>query len=749
MWRKRQSWKAVRLRLAARRPLLVVLLLLIVGHTEAVDAAPPSRGDASLETGVPEPAPKQIRNLLDALNEPEIRQWLEHQERSSRAGSESTMQTGFQDLFQHYMDAVRGHLLFIVRNVPELPKELAAAARRVSDASSETGAVRVLARVVAVVGSGLGAEALFRRATRGRRKRIIDARFDTVGERVGIVPVRLFYALLTPLIFAAGSLGGFLLVDWPPLIGALVLDGLLAVILVRFALTLGWFVLSPDTERFRLVPMSDPAARFWYRSFAALAATASFGWATSVLAARLGFSEPARMLATHIVGLALVAMAIWIVWSGRRSAMTPARTAVTETGATSHAVALLPVLATILLPLIALLLMAGANGAAWFLIVAASLPAAITIARRAVMNLLRPVDPAPSATALSPAYAAVVERGVRAILIIIAALVLARAWELDMAAFAARETFAMRVLRGSLDGVIVFLTADLVWQLIKIAIDRKLNSTGDLAAAEALSEEEIRKRARVRTLLPIVRNILLAALISVAVLTALSAMGIQIGPLLAGAGVVGVAVGFGAQTLVKDIIAGIFLLLDDAFRVGEYIVSGNIRGTVESFSLRSVRLRHHRGQLHTVAFGDLKEITNYSRDWVIDKIQIGVSYDTDLDAVKHVVKQVSAEIMEDPELAAVIIEPLKSQGVYRMDDFAIHIRLKITTKPNEQFLVRRAIYHKIKKAFDASGIKFANPTVTVAVADSDKAVAAAAAAHQALKPTQSPPAAALYGNRLR
>ena len=151
-------------------------------------------------------------------------------------------------------------------------------------------------------------------------------------------------------------------------------------------------------------------------------------------------------------------------------------------------------------------------------------------------------------------------------------------------------------------------------------------------------------------------------LVVMAVLMALSALGVQIGPLLAGAGVVGVAVGFGAQTLVKDIISGMFYLLDDAFRVGEYIMSGSYKGTVESFSLRSVKLRHHRGPLTTVPFGELGAVQNLSRDWVIDKINIGVTYDTDLDKVKRIVKQVSKEIMADPELAPNIIEPLKIAG---------------------------------------------------------------------------------------
>ena len=116
---------------------------------------------------------------------------------------------------------------------------------------------------------------------------------------------------------------------------------------------------------------------------------------------------------------------------------------------------------------------------------------------------------------------------------------------------------------------------------------------------------------------------LFVVLTVMAALMALSALGVQVGPLIAGAGVVGVAIGFGSQTLVKDVISGVFFLLDDAFRVGEYIESGSIRGTVEGFSLRSIKLRHHRGYLHTVPFGSLDKITNYSRDWVIDKVTLG------------------------------------------------------------------------------------------------------------------------------
>ena len=151
---------------------------------------------------------------------------------------------------------------------------------------------------------------------------------------------------------------------------------------------------------------------------------------------------------------------------------------------------------------------------------------------------------------------------------------------------------------------------------------------------------QARRRQRLNTLLPILRNFLMVLLLVVSILMILDSLGIQIGPLLAGAGVVGIAVGFGAQTLVKDIISGIFYLLDDAFRVGEYIQTSSHKGTVESFSLRSVKLRHHRGPLTTVPFGELGAVQNQSRDWVIDKMTIGVTYDTDLEQVRKLIKQV-------------------------------------------------------------------------------------------------------------
>jgi small-conductance mechanosensitive channel len=282
--------------------------------------------------------------------------------------------------------------------------------------------------------------------------------------------------------------------------------------------------------------------------------------------------------------------------------------------------------------------------------------------------------------------------------------------------------------------VVILLLADVLWQVVKAAIDRKLadaDGPTEPGTAEAI------QRARLRTFLPIFRNIFFVVIAVMAGLMALSSLGVEIGPLIAGAGVVGVAVGFGAQTLVKDVISGIFYLLDDACRVGEYIQSGSHKGTEESFSLRSVKLRHHRGPITTVPFGQLGAVENMSRDWVIDKFTIGITYDSDIERARKLVKAVGQELKADPEFGPHIIEPLKMQGVEQFGDYAVQIRCKMMTKPGEQFVIRRKAFARIKQLFDENGIKFAFPTVQVAGGEE----AAPAAARQALQTVETASAA--------
>ena len=277
----------------------------------------------------------------------------------------------------------------------------------------------------------------------------------------------------------------------------------------------------------------------------------------------------------------------------------------------------------------------------------------------------------------------------------------------------------------------IFLTVTLsylIWQIACFYIAGRLGEIGTTAGLGATARPPT-IGSRLHTMLPLARLVLGIAIAVLATLTILSRLGVNIAPLIAGASVLGLAVSFGSQTLVKDIISGFFYLVDDAFRVGEYIQSGNYRGVVESFSLRSVKLRHQNGPLFTVPFGMLGAIQNMSRDWAIEKLTIGVTYDTDIDKARKIIKKVGQELKNDPELAAGIIEPLKMQGVQAFGDFAIQLRMKMMTQPGDvQFLARRRALALIKRAFDANGINFAYPTVQVAGGNAAGAADAASAA---------------------
>ncbi|MBL4725543.1 MAG: mechanosensitive ion channel family protein, partial [Rhizobiaceae bacterium] len=222
------------------------------------------------------------------------------------------------------------------------------------------------------------------------------------------------------------------------------------------------------------------------------------------------------------------------------------------------------------------------------------------------------------------------------------------------------------------------------------------------------------------TLLPLIRNVLVTTIVILTGMVLLSNMGVDIAPLFAGAGVIGLAVGFGAQTLIRDIFSGGFFLFDDAFRKGEYIELDNIRGTVEKISLRSFQLRHHNGPLHTVPFGEIKQLTNFSRDWVMMKLPLRVTYDTDVERVRKLVKKLGQKLLENEEIGDMFLQPLKSQGVYKMEDSAMIIRIKFMAKPGDQFVMRKIVYAEIRDLFERENIKFAHKEVTVRIAEEPK-----------------------------
>ncbi|NVO55132.1 mechanosensitive ion channel [Rhodobacteraceae bacterium B1Z28] len=306
---------------------------------------------------------------------------------------------------------------------------------------------------------------------------------------------------------------------------------------------------------------------------------------------------------------------------------------------------------------------------------------------------------------------------------LIVIFMISRAWQLDLRHVASAGIGA-EVGGAVIEFLLIIAVGYILNEVVSLWANRRLAK--EQTSAEAVDEEAGGEGggaggSRLATVLPLLR---ITAQVTIAVifgLLALGALGINITPLLAGAGVLGLAIGFGAQKLVADIVGGVFFLIDDAFRVGEYVDVGGTMGTVERISIRSMQLRHHRGLVHTIPYGEIQKLTNFSRDWVIMKLKFTVPFDTDPNKVKKIFKKIGAEMMEDETHKAGFLQPFKSQGVFDFDDVGMIIRGKFMAKPGAQFTLRKEIFNRVKTEFKANGIDFARREVRVAIPGLDEA----------------------------
>ena len=351
---------------------------------------------------------------------------------------------------------------------------------------------------------------------------------------------------------------------------------------------------------------------------------------------------------------------------------------------------------------------------------------------------------ADGAPAIHPRGAEALTRCIRLAVLLIAATTLVRIWTVDIGGMMANDDYSRLARSLTAAGITVF-GAFCAWELVSYFTDRYSQTHHSLALPPGIgdTEEEVPLSAasRVATMMPLLRIALVATISVLAVLTVLSQLGVNVTPLIAGASIFGLAISFGSQTLVKDVVSGVFYLVDDAFRVGEYIDCGKAKGTVEGFTLRSLRLRHQNGPVHTIPYGQLGQITNYSRDWATIKFTLRFAHETDLEKLRKAVKKVGQEMLEDPEMKDEFLTPLKMQGIFDIVDSAMVVRFKFTVKPNKPTFVQREALKRLVRILPEQGIQFATGTVSVKTLGGQlvpEAVAAAASASTATIPAPTP-----------
>ena len=516
--------------------------------------------------------------------------------------------------------------------------------------------------------------------------------------------------------FAAVAGAAMLAVAHDGLARPIAVAAIVAVASTRLAVAAARAILAPLAPQARLLPVDDRRAAYltvWLRRFATVGI---YGFAATGLLADLGTPGSAAALLERAVGLALALMAVVVILQSREAAAAwirahpaggggrMARHRLADVWHIPAAVAVAALFAAWALRVedgFAFLLRGFAvTGAAAFGALLASTLIGRLLGRlfRVRADLSRRF---PGLERRTGRYASLAGGGLNAVVWLVALALALEAWGVEAVALATSPA-GLDALGRLASVVAVVAIAVVGWELGDGAI------SGYLRRSEGGAPNP-----RISTLLPLARNGLMVAIGTVATIAVLAEIGLDVAPLLAGAGVVGLAIGFGAQTLVKDVIAGAFILFEDQFSVGDWIEAGGRMGGVESISIRAVRLRDIDGYVHTVPFGEIATLTNMMRDFGYAVIDVGIAYQENTDRVIEVVRAVDAEARGNPDLAERLSGELEVMGVNALGDSSVTVRVRIRTRAGCQWGVRREYLRLIKLRFDEAGIEIPFPHVTV------------------------------------
>ena len=757
--------------LRSGRPLLAAILLFFAASAAAPSAIaqePGAEGPAGSSAKLPANlAASDVEALLARLPDDQVRALLLDQLKAAARARDAAANAAQDDGLVGGVDASGVKLKQTVEaTVASLDTIPAAAANVYRRITTGPGIGEGLLRIVFLAFSfavllaiGAAAEAWYHRRTTEIRARIAGAPPGSAGVRIGRGLLRAFLDLMALGAFALPVVVTFVLVEPPnETARTFVAAYFAAILIVRLAGLVSRIVFAPAAPALRMVPAKDEDARYLHRRVLQVAVVWTFGAITCELLLQQGLAIEAYRLLAAAAGLAVILLFSSLFWHFRTpvgnlikgpdfnhadlEANPPGLRLRAQVGDLWHVLATVYVLLAWVVQAVGAFLgndrMVSAAIASVILVLL--LPAASFAVRRLLEAAFsgrgraaeEREEPEPES---EPVYVDAIMRSVNVLLVLFTLALLWTAWGGDPRS-AAAATVGETTAAAAFDVLLILVVADMLWKVTRTAIDRRLEREGidpdaPTTAVPGGDGEGGGGGSRAGTLLPLARKTVATVLAVMVVFTILSAFGVDIGPLLAGAGVAGIAIGFGAQSLVRDIASGVFFLIDDAFRVGEYIDVGEAKGTVENISLRSVRLRHHRGPLNTVPFGEIKTVQNLSRDWVLMKLEFRVPYDTDVERVRKIIKRIGAELLEDPVMGGSFLAPLKSQGVYAMEDSAMVIRVKFMARPGEQFVIRREAFRRIREAFEAEGIPFAHRIVTVRGAEGPDADAKGAAAEAA------------------
>ena len=649
---------------------------------------------------------EQLRVLSEAARA------LQEQEATSSPGADL-----MRDLSTR-SQAISSGLVRAARTLASLPSAIGVLGTRLQITEQRGIWLGAIYKIIAVLLCGLAAELAAKRLLKRPRDVLESTDRARFWSRIPLQFGRLLLETLALAAFAVAGYGALSVLEPSEATRLMIIALINATVLARAIAALARFVFSPRVSGLRLLPVSDENANYWFVWVRRLNLVGVYGYVFVETGLLLGFPPALHSVLLALLGLLILLMLIMLVQQNRRGVADAISGSESAIGAIAVLRARLAdfwnVFAIIYLAVVYGIWVSGVPGG-FALVVRGSLMSLLIvgIAIAVGMAVHRIIDRGfrlsdelrrrfPRLESRTNRFVPRLKAAASIVIVATALISVLEVWGVDVLAW-----FESDVGRdvGSRAGSIVLIVAIamVIWELLSIVIEHWISQ----------AQEDSVRSARLETLLPLARKAASIVITVVVTMTVLSELGVNIGPLLAGAGVVGLAVGFGAQTLVKDIITGAFILIEDSISIDDFVDVSGHEGTVESLSIRTIRLRDTSGSVHTVPFSAVTSIINYTRDYGISLLYITVAYREDLDHVIEVLNELGEELLQDPELGKDILEPMVVQGVQRLDDSGVTLRAKIKTVSGTQWNMRRQFYGHMKKRFDERGIEIPFPHRTI------------------------------------
>lgn len=713
--------------------LLALTFVVPAAHAQAPGGALPTAqaGAAIPDASTPPPralGPREIDDLISAIETPEARERFIARLKTLRAAAAPPPEETTPDRFggrviallSDRIERISGGLVSGATMVLDAPRLASWFRGQMADPRQQDLWFRVLWKVLTVLAVGLVAEWAVRRLLLRPRRAIEGEPRDGVWVRLPFLLARTVLDVVPIAAFAAAAYVVLPLLE-PSQVTRLVTISLVnASVIARAVLAVARLFFVPRATNLRLVAIDDETANYLVVWIRRVTDVAVYGYFLAEAALLLGLPKEGYVALTKAIGLLLALLLVVFVLQNRTSVAGwirgPERGPMPGMTVVRRRLAdVWHVLAVVYLAAVYLVWALEIDGGFEFVFRATALSIVILFAAKLLVLASRNavdrgfglraelIEQYPGLAARANRYFAVLHVFITGAIVVLAAFATLEAWGVESFQWLSTPVGA-RVAGSFVTSAIVIAVAIVFSEMVSSVIERYLSrgEKGELAIS-----------ARAKTLLPLLRKALVIVVSTIVGFIVLSEIGVNIGPLLAGAGVVGLAVGFGSQTLVKDVITGVFILAEDQFAVGDVVRVSDKAGVVEDITIRTIRLRDLSGNVHIIPFSSVTTVENMTKDYSRYVFDIGVAYREDVDEVIEVLKAIGAEMQEDEEYGTLILEPLEILGLDSFGDSAVVIRARFTTKPIKQWQVGREFNKRMKRKFDELGIEIPFPHQTV------------------------------------